>query len=135
MIFFSPPQLTSRTKAKEQALPPNTPYNIPKRGRTSLRDSPPGQEIPRDKKFPGTRNLPGQEIPRDKKSPGTRNPPGQEIPQDKQSLGTTNPPGQAIPWDNKSFDCKVIFELQGYLKTNIKALKSTVEDLVVAQKT
>ena len=107
MIFFSPPQLTSRTKAKEQALPPNTPYNIPKRGRTSLRDSPPGQEIPRDKKFPGTRNLPGQEIPRDKKSPGTRNPPGQEFPRDKKSPGTRNPrdkksPGTRHPPGQKS---------------------------------
>ena len=34
-----------------------------------------------------------------------------------------------------NFDCKDIFDLQGYLKGNIKALKPTVFDLEVAQKT
>ena len=34
-----------------------------------------------------------------------------------------------------NFDCKVIFDLQGYLKGNIKALKPTVFNLEVAQKT
>ena len=68
---------------------------------------PSGQEIPWDKKSPGTRNPPGQEIP------GTRNPPRQEIPwdkkspgtrnpRDKKSPGTRNPPGQEIPTDQKS---------------------------------
>ena len=34
-----------------------------------------------------------------------------------------------------NFDCKDIFDLQGYLKGNIKALKPMVDDLVVAQNT
>ena len=51
-----------------------------------------------------------------------------EIPGSRQSLTMTPNPTVWIR-------LKVIFDLQGYLKGNIKALKPTVFDLEVAQKT
>ena len=49
-----------------------------------------------------------------------------------QKIAISREPLVRFGWN---FDSKVIFDLQGYLKGNIKALKPTVDDLVVAQKT